>query len=322
MLSHYANDNGLARYLGNGTGQYAGVLLFFALSGYLMGHLYREQPFTGANVLDFGLRRVARIVPLYLLVTVTAFLVLRYTGFTVAGQFGPRALASALMFWDAIGVFWTVPVEVQFYLVFPLLWFASSRSGGAWFVWPLIAALLLMAFGQVRFPVLLNYGAAFFVGVILAGVRVNVSRRAGDAAFLAVLAVFLFLMPGVWRALGLKAPEIWSSPLHVGVVAMLVWTATVSPLAEKVFGNPVARFFGEISFSLYLWHLFVLLLLEKTFLRDDRVLLAVAFFAITTVIAYVSYRYYERPLRRWIARASPTSIAGPKRVIASSTEAQ
>jgi peptidoglycan/LPS O-acetylase OafA/YrhL len=65
VVSHVSNSTDLwGNLLGNGGGQ-VGVMIFFVLSGYLIGALYLGQPFTLANVWEYGVRRVARVVPAF-----------------------------------------------------------------------------------------------------------------------------------------------------------------------------------------------------------------------------------------------------------------
>jgi peptidoglycan/LPS O-acetylase OafA/YrhL len=75
IVSHVSNAIDLwGRMLGDGAGQ-IGVMLFFVLSGFLMGQLYLDKPFNHANLWNFAARRFARLAPLfYLTVSVAAIL--------------------------------------------------------------------------------------------------------------------------------------------------------------------------------------------------------------------------------------------------------
>jgi peptidoglycan/LPS O-acetylase OafA/YrhL len=118
------------------------VLLFFLLSGFLMGHLYFEKEANSSNVLRYALARVGRVFPAYL------FLVIGFevipTLWCSGGYFKCYTANEAfamLTFWQVPKLstgrlhhygsimYWTVPVEVQYYAVFALTWwFARTDS--------------------------------------------------------------------------------------------------------------------------------------------------------------------------------------------------
>src|ERR1044071_2250504 len=75
-LSHVSNASGLmGAVLGHGDGQ-IGVVIFFVLSGFLMGHLYLDLAPSARNVGCFLVRRLARVAPLYVVLVVASFLVI------------------------------------------------------------------------------------------------------------------------------------------------------------------------------------------------------------------------------------------------------
>ena len=73
VISHSANAGFLPNLLGHGLGQ-MGVALFYALSGFLMAHLYLHRPFDAAAIRQFALRRAARVLPLFYAVILMACL--------------------------------------------------------------------------------------------------------------------------------------------------------------------------------------------------------------------------------------------------------
>jgi len=74
LLSHVSNKTGLwGGIFGRGGGQ-IGVMLFFVLSGYLMGMLYLDRPFRRIEVQRYVVHRGARIVPLYYLIVLLSFI--------------------------------------------------------------------------------------------------------------------------------------------------------------------------------------------------------------------------------------------------------
>src|ERR1700726_3367243 len=68
VLSHVSNKSNLWDTLFGAGGGQIGVMLFFVLSGYLMGVLYLDRPFTFAEVRAYVVRRIGRVLPLFYLV--------------------------------------------------------------------------------------------------------------------------------------------------------------------------------------------------------------------------------------------------------------
>lgn len=303
VVSHFSNrTEAFGFLLGKGAGQ-LGVLLFFVLSGFLMGWLYREQPFTRENVMGFAQRRFARIAPLFV-----AVLVLTYAMYHsplrqfVVVSMPTGAFVETLLLWNGRGIFWTIPVEVQFYAVFPLIWFASARWPRLWLPLTAIAAIALLAAVKLKFPVLLDYGAAFLVGVMVASLKGRPPAVVSNLVFLACLAGLVLLYPGVWRLIGLRAWDPYQSPVHMVVIGGLVWASIRSPIATMVFGNRPARYLGDISFSLYLLHYMAFKVVAVTPLSQNLAVFFISFVVAAVAISAVSHRFLEVPARRWLSK--------------------
>ena len=125
VIAHYSNETELwGRLIGAG-GQ-NGVMLFFILSGFLMGYLYFEQSFTLSNVGNYLLRRFARVYPLFIFAAaLPSFLI--WIGFPSGVAYA--AINSLTIFFHQVllidrglGAFWTIRVEIFFYFVFVGIW--------------------------------------------------------------------------------------------------------------------------------------------------------------------------------------------------------
>ena len=74
VVSHYSNDTNLLKgMLGHNAGQ-IGAMLFFILSGFLMSYLYMERDFSRREIQKYAVARVARVVPLFLVVVLSSYL--------------------------------------------------------------------------------------------------------------------------------------------------------------------------------------------------------------------------------------------------------
>jgi len=319
-------------------GGFVGVDVFFVISGYLItGLLWRELDSDGRIRLGrFYARRLRRLMPaLVTMVGVSGAAALwLLSGWEIRQQTGsaPFALTwtSNLYFafraqdyfaWlqsrDLYLHTWSLGVEEQFYLLWPLLLWAlfrsvRSRSGR-------LAALALVAVAGLAACAAVSYRQAllafylplfriweFALGalVFLAG-EAFLSRapqwRTGVAwlGLAAVVAtVFLFRRQMVY-------PGFWAAVPALGTALVLAGTA------GRVLANPVLVWLGDRSYSLYLWHWPVWVLgaawgLDR--LPRDKATLALG----ALLLAMLSYRWVERPF--WKGRFS--RIGAPRHVFA------
>jgi peptidoglycan/LPS O-acetylase OafA/YrhL len=310
-------------------GGFVGVDVFFVISGFVItGLLLRERKSTGHNsVLGFYARRCRRILPaasLVILVTVIATYVLvgPASGNGVAGD-GRWSAAFLADFHfaspdsnplSAVGNYWSLAVEEQFYLVFP-------------------AAFLLAARSQARFT--LHRRLAIALGaVIVASYTLSVVQstsherlayfspftRAWELALGALIAVgtaqlkqipLRIAVPITWLGLGaivysalvfrsLADYPGWKVALPVLGAAMIIVGGVAVPRfgTESLLGLIPLQWLGKRSYSLYLWHWPVLILASEYlgtslglwFVKPALVLLAI-------VLSMGTYRLVENPIR-------------------------
>lgn len=273
-------------------GGYVGVDVFFVISGFLItSHLDREIVRTGRVRLGrFYARRVRRLLPAALLVLaasiVLAYFVLpfpRWTAnaweaFAAASYWENWLLAAKSVNYSAqneaaslVQHYWSLSVEEQFYLCWPLLLMGLFKIGRRRWVVVGVAVLGAVSLGLSVHYTMVSPSAAYFItpvrvwefaigaGVALASSRLVLPRLAAELAALAGLAMiistaflydhhtpfpgYLALIPTLGTGLviisGLRPGRQW----HSAVTA----------------SRPV-QFVGDISYSLYLWHWPVVLL--------------------------------------------------------------
>ena len=195
-VSHFTNETGFAGGLpGTGAGQ-LGVMLFFALSGFLMGRLYLPQALDGPALRRFAVRRFARVVPLYLLVVGASFALVSATGrswplYPVTG----RNLMEHLLFWRGQDGVWKVPGGAQFLSPVPLIWrfWRQSRP-----------ALL------PDVPQLARFLPFFLAGVVVSLVRERPPAASLDIWFASAMVLFVLSFPQIRKLSGLGAGNLMS----------------------------------------------------------------------------------------------------------------
>ncbi|TIT07947.1 MAG: acyltransferase [Mesorhizobium sp.] len=309
VAGHLCNVLGVLPGIFGDGGAQVGVQLFFCLSGFLMGMLYLNAPFGGAEVIDFYRRRIARVFPLYLVVVLASFFAPNFTAMRVLYPIDASNIADHLLFIRGTSVLWTVPIEVQFYALFGLIWFMFSINKAA--------STLLLA---VTVPLLVilsdPLGARlFFLSYFMIGIAVSLLPRvSSNAAFLTSFVLFFAGMPAVSHAIGVDLFSFWKSPLNLAAAGLLVYTAIASPVATMTLGSAPARCLGAISYSVYLLHWPVMGQVARWIsYKQDPALFALASLSGTAVVASLTYWAIERPARRLImTRIAPqTSLAVP-----------
>ena len=307
------------------TGGFLGVDVFFTLSGFLITSLLLEELRAGGGIdlRAFWRRRVFRIIPLLVTVTVTvaAWAAVNGSGQAHKTIVGAAASLAFVVNWlaanhvgsaGALVANWSVALEEQFYLVWPLLLgllYRRRRSDRA-LAWLVAGAAVALAVH--RFTVVGSWGVArvWFgpdtqADALLAGCAVALglrcrSRRAGAAA-----------MVGLVGLLGL-ATDGSPSTMRWLVPATIVCTAVVVPvLAEE--GRWLAwgplRAVGRRSYGLYLWGTPISFLAYEVYgLRGLTLLLVV--FPATFAVTEVTSRLVEVPLRR-LGRRRPAGSRQP-----------
>lgn len=323
-----------------------GVDLFFVISGFVVaasaqrGAVVDLRGFAG----QFYRRRFLRIAPALLTCLLTTALVSMlvvplawlsdanektglyaffglsnlFLAYRTDGYFAPRAEFNPYLHT------WSLGVEDQFYLLFPLLFFAWLR-GGRWRLLSVAAFAVVFAgsLADACWRSARDANAAFYLTTsrlweIAAGVllhqgarRLRWKRGAWGA----------FAETGAWLALIALVAVLWLPSRGVASIVPLVAAAVVllvtlhgrdaqSPLA-RLLGLPPLLALGRRSYSLYLWHWPVFVLMRWTIGLEGptRMVLAVL---LTAMLAEASWRWIEQPLRH----STPLRRAPAWRVVA------
>ena len=301
VIAHFQLMTGVGHSIApKGTGQF-GVMLFFVLSGFLMGVLYASREFTRANLLDFYQKRIARVVPLYFLTVLFCFVV-------TTGELGLKVytvdwsnLAEHLLFWRGEHVLWTIAVEVQFYACFPLVWLLYRRFGrvGSAYLLLVIAGIYFLEFPKL--PPVLMYLPFFLLGIIVAEIP-KPSSGYGSIFFVLAFVCFLLSLPGPRIYLMGTAGDVWKDPLNMIVIPVFLLSCIHCRLANRMLGNPVGNFLGKISYSVYLTHLIVIWALREHGLIEKNIGGLILALCAVTFVSWISYLSIESPARKWITR--------------------
>ena len=327
-------------------GGFLGVDLFFVISGYVITRLLLDsiERSGGLDLRAFYLARIRRLLPALIFTLVTTAIavgiwapetikrLLIDAPFALTGTMNWWLVGRELDYFEAIGRpsllqhTWSLAVEAQFYLLWPLILLLILRFAGKKrisLVALIIAAISGIAltlvsfsldsastskvshvyFGTDTHSIGLFLGAALAVNWIPQNFKQDVSRKAQDFidgigvfGFLGILATFLLIDetdPTLYKI---------AFPL-AGLFATAIITSIVHPASRfaPILQNKVLLWIGERSYAIYLWHwvIFQVTRPDLDIAGQSWALLALRIL-IVFALADISLRYVELPVRRGV----------------------
>jgi len=325
---------------------YFGVDLFFVLSGFLLSMPFHRAALEGRarpSLRRFWIHRCRRVLPAYWLqlvvLTVAALIVGDSAAVAPRILLAHAALIQNIVPWPAPllnVVYWSMPVEWDFYVVLPLLALLATRCR-----WPL--ALTLVMIFAVAFRVLcywsrsdpalaafVGYGDIqqlparldqFFIGICAAHIaaRRPLPARAANACLAAgIAAIVAMVYVAAPRGDFLVRVDVPYVFFHHSLTAMAFGLLVLGAgggtrTGTALLANRPMTFLGLISYSLYLWHYPLLEALRSVGWMNGAHLpawAAVWFGAVPLIVfaAWLSYRFVERP---FLASATAARMPAP-----------
>jgi peptidoglycan/LPS O-acetylase OafA/YrhL len=300
-----------------------GVGLFFVISGFVLWRPFAAALLAGrsVSVSSYVRNRVLRILPLYLLLVVTAI------AFDKSARSVPAIARSLSFAWVygpeapfGLGVTWSIDDEVVYYALMPVLFvtcaFIATKVGSKLrgrFAWGMVAALVAISV-TYQIVVLLLWPAAplwspivwnplgkfalFGCGMLLAHVRstnnalmqMSATIRNGVIVFVVATGTgvyFIHHFPAV--------SDILVGVGSTGLLAAIVWSPAGSGIVRVLSIAPVV-FLGELSFGIYMWHMSVIQLLGRLGMLPRNFALALIFIGVVTIaLSTLTYLLVERP---------------------------
>jgi peptidoglycan/LPS O-acetylase OafA/YrhL len=308
-------------------GGFVGVDVFFVISGFLIAeHIDNDIRAGRFSLLTFYERRIRRIFPaffvMYALALSAAWMILfprdmqnflivalrvipflaNFILFKRAGEYGGDYASSIPLLHT-----WSLAVEEQFYLFFPLLMLAIAWGAARRRVM-LIGSLALASFASCVVIVHAVPSAAFFLtpfrawellaGALLALARVAPPRQAYVRSGTALAGLLLIIAADLFFSYAIPHPGELTLLPCAGAVAIIYACPGPATLPGRVLGNPLMRRIGWWSYSLYLYHWPLWVLAKYYFFEPLSASMRAVLMATSLLLGWLSWAYVEQPFRR------------------------
>ncbi|CAA2136738.1 acyltransferase family protein [Methylobacterium bullatum] len=294
------------------------VDIFFIISGFIISfvHLNDFKNLSSRGIGRFILLRLARIYPLYVLTVIfmvgmTAGAIMLHLPYNPKiADFG-RLLDCLLMTqaWHSDGMVWNYPgwslsAEWFEYLIFPLI--ASGVVGlgkkqGAFVL--VVAAGALIAYGGLNYfesMPLIRSTAGFLLGMLC--FQLTYLNLVKSIPFVPIALLAIAILTFTWGTI--------AGPLTLLMFYSIIVLACAYPgnRIERTFVYKPFEYLGQISYSLYLIHAPIQMVLGRILLQRWQfgqskiadIIVSGAFIFVTVLLAHLVYRWFELPTRRWL----------------------
>ena len=308
------------------SGGFVGVDVFFVISGYLITTIIISEMSEGKfSIVNFYERRVRRILPaLFFVMAVClpfAFLWLTPNELKDFGQslVAVSTFSSNILFWQEGGYFdsaaelkpllhtWSLAVEEQYYILFPIFLMLTWRLGVKWIL-ILLSIVFFISLGIAQWGAYNSPTAAFFLlptrgWEILVGVfaafylkhNTHLKSHSLNQAF-SLLGFCLIVYSIIAFDETTPFPSLYTLVPTIGT-GLLILCTVPKTLVHKLLSFKFIIGVGLISYSAYLWHQPLLAFARHRLLGEVSELTLIALCLISLVLAWFSWKFVEAPFR-------------------------
>ena len=303
-------------------GGFLGVDIFFVISGFIITKIIIENDIQKFSLLNFYERRIKRIIPLFSVVLIISTITLPfiYDNFlvnkNVNSSIATTAAISNFYFWltstlyqfaqknNLINLhFWSLAIEIQFYIFFPLLFVFFRKKEKiiqlVAFILFLISYLFVIKIYKIHnFFNFYNSGSRifeFFSGVLIFFysdyLRNRIKKEFHSYIYiLGIIILFLYLY--FYNDEGFH-PNPFSIILIIGLALLIVFNDD----RQLTYVKNKLSYLGKISYSLYLWH-FPILLIGFNYFKDFTDYIKLLLILLCFIISTISYLFIENKFRK------------------------
>ena len=337
-------------------GGFIGVDIFFVLSGFLItSMLFKEAELTGKiNLQEFYARRIRRLLPASSLVLVSTVILAYFFLIPIGDEqlkFAHSAIAatffiSNIYFWKSSGGYfdgpsdqipllhtWSLSVEEQFYLIWPLLLIGIVRFAVLrglklrGLVMLVLAAMFACSLATSIWLSIQSPSAGFYLlpsrvwelaagamaGVFLHQKEFKASLGTRWVAELLSLVGLIAIIIGVVYFDSTMAFPGWAALLPVFGTVVLVIAGALSDKGSvsRLLSTKPMTSIGKLSYSWYLWHWPLLVFVKINNFGHSELLINLVIVLVALLLAFLTYYYVENPIRHnkpWLFRTQNGSL--------------
>jgi len=268
----------------------AGVDLFFVISGVVMSISITDK----TKPLDFFVRRIVRVVPMYWIATTlaAAYFILRYDMSISTSHIVSSYLflpPPAEFFFPILYPGWTLNFEMFFYLVLSTLLIINKNT-------TYTAICILLAIGSLSKNLssapgsyyltegILEFAIGLMIGQLI---KIGYRPKTAPSIILITSSIVLFVVNNKFKSEGFLA---WGVPSALLIIGCLGFDSS------KFMKSKTAQFFGEASYSIYLFHALVIWAIDWYSPADKSILHVGLAIILSMLIGAIAYKFIEQPL--------------------------
>ena len=311
-------------------GYLGGVEIFFVINGYLITHSLNSKILVNNKLkiggyLQFEFGRIVRLLPLLLVAGVVCMLLGFFvmlpdnyenlSASVIATNFFANNILEAITtrnYWDVVNEYkplmhtWYVGMIMQFYIVYPLLFFLAKldRKNPQRALLAMISTLalvsLLIYMGTTNITHRFYYLPARFFEFAAGGlVALTWKPEDGKKTF---DTWFVYLCYGFLLALFFVPKDLL--PANIKLITLVALTVVLimssNVLENKVSGNYVFAKIGAASYSIYVWHQVLLAFYRSTISNHFTVVSYTLFLVVLALLSYLTYQFIEQKIYGWL----------------------
>ena len=310
-------------------GGFLGVDIFFVISGYLIASIILNEirEFNKFSFINFYERRARRILPALLLVIFSCLPVAYFIlmpGEIIEFSYSlisSLAFISNIFFYYAGLVYgaentllkpllhtWSLSVEEQFYLIFPILAILIIKFAKKYFFHILILGFFISLFysivtsqnnTELNFYIILSRSWELLVGVLLATLEQKYKRFFNKkiiSEIFSIVGLILIIFGFCFYSDQMKLPS-YLSLLPVGGTALIIWFASEDGVITKILSTKILVGIGLISYSLYLWHFPIFSFIRIGGFDPSKLNIFIISIFFIFVFSFLSFYFIEKPFR-------------------------
>lgn len=285
VLVHASSMFGEAKYLGQmplgGLFKFghAGVDFFFVLSGFIIYFIHADELGESRHVAAYWLKRFIRLMPAYWVVLTIYGALLAISPTKDRYEQDPLTIIASIFLvpqphGPILGVSWSLSHEILFYLLFSTLFFSKALGRTLFAAW---GGMIIFNLATQHFQdwfwggfVFRIFNAEFFFGIFVAYALRAWPVRLPLTAL--VLGTFLFLSAGIYESWGPPQAAEWL-PRHLAYAtgaAMVLYGLVGLENQNRLRVPALASVLGEASYSIYLLHVILIMLMQQLYLFLSR----------------------------------------------------